>query len=376
MLSHDSAPGAESNGDEFSTGRASFSGRDTPDMGFRPKAHSEDLVKDALIALTKSSAPELELDTNTETGEARAAVLALPSRCTTTATSHPSARVIFEYWHLFVTRVDPLAKILHCPTFVKNLLDAIDNPDGQSLGMHALVLSVCYAAVSTCTDNETRRRFGESKEALLQKYSRVVEGTIANNYGLPTLESVQALVLYLFCIRREEDTANVRALFGLAVRLAQMIGLHDEPDPSMPPFEAEYRRRLWWHLCGAESRAAEEGGARSTSIMQGRNRRFPLNFNDDDLDPRMEKMPAPRIGVADTTFVIVRWEIFNLVFLLWAIRKESGEAASIKDIQEKQNRAYNETKARLQKEHLSHFDASRPFDWLCAGFIEAMMMKV
>ena len=57
-----------------------------------------------------------------------------------------------------------------------------------------------YAAVASCTNHEARRRFGESREVLLQRYGRVIESALADNYNMPVLESLQALVIYVVCL--------------------------------------------------------------------------------------------------------------------------------------------------------------------------------
>ena len=157
---------------------------------------SEDLVKDALIALTKSSVSDsqsfAEHSTNA-TGPRTHMVstdAGLPG-------SHPSARRLFEYWDLFVHRVDPLLKIIHCPSFTKNLLAVIDDPSRIAPHVETLLFSIYFAAVSTCTGKEAQRRFGESRSVLLKRYGKTIEAHLSDNYSLPALESLQALVLYL-----------------------------------------------------------------------------------------------------------------------------------------------------------------------------------
>ena len=156
----------------------------------------EDLVKDALIALTKSSADSMENKTDHPkhtAHNARSNVsldAGLPG-------SHPSARRLFEYWDLFVHRVDPLMKVIHCPSFTKHLFAAIDRPKETGTHIETLLFSICFCAVSTCTAKEARARFGETRPALLQRYGKTIEANLADNYGVPALESLQALVLYL-----------------------------------------------------------------------------------------------------------------------------------------------------------------------------------
>lgn len=90
-----------------------------------------------------------------------------------------------------------MVKIIHCPTFAEKLFGVIDNIGNVGPSTNALLLSVYYTAVSTCTAAEARRRFGESQEELMQRYGRYFESAIRHSFDAPTLEALQALVLYM-----------------------------------------------------------------------------------------------------------------------------------------------------------------------------------
>ncbi|KAI9688463.1 MAG: hypothetical protein M1822_001412 [Bathelium mastoideum] len=49
---------------------------------------------------------------------------------------------------------------------------------------------------------------------------------------------------------REEEPLNCCAFIGLSFRMAQMLGLHRDPQhfKSLDPISAEVRRRIWWHV--------------------------------------------------------------------------------------------------------------------------------
>lgn len=90
-----------------------------------------------------------------------------------------------------------MTKVIHCPTFARKLFGTIDKLDAVSSTMDALLFSMYYAAVSTCTARETRRRFGENQDLLLKRYGQRIESALSNNYDVPTIEQLQALVLYI-----------------------------------------------------------------------------------------------------------------------------------------------------------------------------------
>ena len=173
--------------------------------GERKPGNSEDLVKDALIALTRTSAADRE--SITEVGGANS------SGTKTSGDAggigmHPPVASIFMYWGLFTSRVDPLTKVIHCPTFAEKFLSCIDNLRKLGPATEALLFGIYYAAVSTCTAREARIKFGESREVLLQRYGRSIEAALADNYSMPVLESLQALVLYMVCLSTSQS--NVR----------------------------------------------------------------------------------------------------------------------------------------------------------------------
>lgn len=180
-------------------------------------------------------------------------------------------------------------------------------------------------------------------------------------------------------IRRDDSLANVKALFSLAVRMAQLIGLDKDPGQAYPPFEAEMRRRLWWHICGLESRGAEEGASRRTSILDGTDVRFPSNLNDTDLTPDMTEYPQPRAGITDVTWLLVRSEIFRLVYSVKTVKlrylagtPSEGNAAAVKT---EQKEVLEDGIKRFESEYLRYLHPSRAYDWLCIAFIEGMLVS-
>ncbi|TKA83568.1 hypothetical protein B0A55_00377 [Friedmanniomyces simplex] len=342
-------------------------------------SQSETLVKDALIALTKSSV--CEMDSTRESGpqmvsgHSNAQTGALDE----STSIYPSARQVFEYWHLFVTRVDPITKVIHCPSVAQKALEAIDRPSLPGSSTETLLFAIYYVAVSTCTANEARRRFGEIRHVLLQRYGRVVESALADTYSMPTLESVQAVVLYMIGIRRQDDGTSVATLFALAVRMAQMIGLHEDPGVGFGPFEAELRRRAWWHICGLESRAAEEGNARAKSIQEGRNVRLPANLNDEDLDPNATEAPQTRTGRTDMSWVLMRWEVQYLTYRIAAVRKlvgSDGQPPGKETTTARQRHILEEAQTRLDTVYVQHLHKSRPLDLMALAHYECILLKV
>jgi hypothetical protein len=115
-------------------------------------------------------------------------------------------------------------------------------------------------------------------------------------------------------------------LNGLAIRIAQSIGLHrDGKKLGLSPFESEIRRRLWWYLLGRDGRAAEDLGLhefpRPSAVTCG-GAQLPLNLEDSDIDPDMTELPPPRKGWTRMLAVLVNIHLCqtyaDLLQLSWA----------------------------------------------------------
>ncbi len=178
-------------------------------------------------------------------------------------------------------------------------------------------------------------------------------------------------------MRRDDSLTNIQALFSLAVRMAQLIGLHKDPGDDYPPYEVEMRRRLWWHICALESRGAEEGGARQSSVMDGCTVQLPASLNDVDIAPEMQDRAEPRIGVTDMTWVLLKWETVRLVHQLIQVKRsrtdhsDAGAAATKLELK----KILEVNRLEVNNDFLSYMHPSRPIDWMCIGWIELMLIK-
>lgn len=157
-----------------------------------------------------------------------------------------------------------------------------------------------------------------------------------------------------------------------------MIRLNEDPGSSFSPFEAELRRRLWYHLCGLESRSAEESSVRKPSVLHNHAVRMPANLNDYDVAPRMFKAPQARRGITEMTFPILRFEIHRLIFGLVEIKKKwaTFDPNKVMDRRREEQTEWLEmTQKRLDNDYMMHLDSSRPYDWMCSQFMGSMLVR-
>lgn len=150
----------------------------------------------------------------------------------------------------------------------------------------------------------------------MARYRFATEQALARANCVTTSEIIvlQAFVLFLILVRRGDDTKFSTALTGLAVKIAQSLGLHRDGThfDNISPFEIEMRRRLWWTICVLDHRSAEDQGCEMTVVERSFDTRFPLNVNDSDLSPEMTEFPPERIGPTDISFSLIRFEVCAL----------------------------------------------------------------
>jgi hypothetical protein len=191
-------------------------------------------------------------------------------------------------------------------------MKASSNTDSLSKAEEVLLFSIYYGAVCSLSPAQCEKQLGQDKEQLSNRFRFAVEQALAraNFLNSSSLMVLQAFVLFLICVRTQDDTRLVWALSGLTTHLAQALGVHrDGTNFGLSPFETEMRRRLWWHICILDSRAAEDQGADPTFTEAFYDARLPLNINDDDISPDTRETPKERQGTTEMTFCLIRFEL-------------------------------------------------------------------
>lgn len=103
-------------------------------------------------------------------------------------------------------------------------------------------------------------------------------------------------------------------MLGVAIRIAQRMGLHNESAyAKCPALEAEMRRRLWWSLILFDTRICELADYKTAMLVPTWDCRTPLNLNDFDLQPEMKDPPAVQEKSSEALFAVVRSEMGEFV---------------------------------------------------------------
>lgn len=295
---------------------------------------------------------------------------------------HPLPHQIGTYWQAFKENVDPLVKVLHIPTFERTIMNASSNLASLPRGLEALLFTIYYGAVTSLSGEDCLAKFREEKPVLLARYRFAIEQALARANFLITEELIvlQALVLFLMCLRRNSYARVIWTLTGLVVRIAQTIGVHrDSVHFSLKPFDVEMRRRLWWQVCILDTRASEDHGCDPTITEQSFDTKMPLNINDVDITPDMDDFPAEKNGCTDMSFCLIRFEVSNtfrrINYIPPGPPKQCTEHLAGITLQEKE-KWITECHQRLEERYLKDCDMSVPLFWVTATVARLMMSKM
>ena len=294
---------------------------------------------------------------------------------------HPPREQIPLYWNIFKTNVDPVIKLLHIPHHENLLSHASEDLDHISKPMEAFMFSIYYAAVTTLSAEDCLVHLGLERQGTLRKYRFAVEQALARAGFLNTQDLIvlQAMLLFLTCVRRSDDTRYVWTLTGLLIRLAQALGVHrDGQQFGVSPFETEMRRRLWWQICTLDVRASEDHGTDPSIIEQSFDTKFPLNINDEDLTTDMKEPPAEREGATDITFDLIRYSVSTTVRRLSYAPPGPGpcrtrnQHLSLED----KERMIEDLHQYLEKKYLRFLNTTIPLHWVAATVARLIMAKM
>ncbi|KAG6024833.1 hypothetical protein E4U41_001679 [Claviceps citrina] len=237
-------------------------------------------------------------------------------RQTSTTDYHPSPVQIFQLWQTYIDNVNTLLKITHVPSIQAQIIQASSDLQNAPKNIEALMFAFYTVAVQSMEAVDVYRMFRQSKREVSGRFLAALQQALLNAGFMRTTDfiSLQAYVLYLFAVRWVIDPRQVFCLIGIAVRIAQRMGLHLDPAGyGLPPFEVEQRRRLWWTIASYDRRIGEITGSTVTAISGGGDCKLPLNVNDSDLHIDGTELPAPHNGPTEMLFALTRFEIATAV---------------------------------------------------------------
>ncbi|KZZ93872.1 Transcription factor [Moelleriella libera RCEF 2490] len=284
---------------------------------------------------------------------------------------HPACEDALQLWNIYLQNVESLCKILHTPTMSQVVKKISSNPLKASKGEECLLFAIYYFAVYSMPDTECLRLFQQSRRDLMAKYQRAVLQALVNASWLKTtsLSVLQAYTLFLLAVRSQVDPDTFWSLTGIAMRLAQRMGVHrDGEDLGLPPFEVQMRRRLFWQLLPLDSFAGQVSGTGILISPDSWDTKRPLNINDAQIHPGMKDLPVDQRGATEMLFCLAKAELSN--FYNKTGVKLKGASASSKNAQEVEE-LIDGVENRIETSYLRYCDILNPLHFLTLAIVRS-----
>ncbi|KAM0431378.1 hypothetical protein ACHAPT_005355 [Fusarium lateritium] len=276
-------------------------------------------------------------------------ILSSPSLSQHPSIFHPDKPIAVELWNRYIDNVEGCLglRILHIPTDEIKVYSAIQNPTRAAFDDLALCFAIYFAATVSLEEPQIQSMLLLDKPRQLQLFKFGLEQSFAQGDFLdrPTMTGLRAFAIYLSALRVHNRGKGIWILNGLAIRVAQSLGLHRDGEKlGLPPFESELRRRLWWHLVTRDSRSGEDYGLENSTGMQPQSDvKLPLNIDDEDILPDMKTPPVEKRGWTIMTFSLV------YIDLAKAIQKLANAVTSSSPSEETRRKIIEEARSHIMK---------------------------
>ncbi|KAL2834863.1 fungal-specific transcription factor domain-containing protein [Aspergillus cavernicola] len=291
----------------------------------------------------------------------------------TLAEQHPSYNEATKLWNVYVQNVESLCKVLHVPTVAKMVDTVSKTPAAASKSDECLLFVIYYFAVLSMSDVECLQEFSKSRKHLMLRYRTAVCQALVNASWLKTtaMPVLQAYTLLLIAMRTQIDSHTFWILTGIAVRLAQRMGLHRDGEKlGLPPFEVQMRRRLFWQLLPLDAYAGQVSGTGISISPNSWDTKQPLNINDDQIFPGMTQQPQEQRGASEMIFCLSRIELSNFYTRTGVKMKELDATIQFKDAGDIE-KLIDEVEDLIETRFLRYCDILNPLHVFTSGIVRS-----
>lgn len=238
--------------------------------------------------------------------------------------------------------------------------------------MEPLFFAIYSMAAMSLNDRECQEYLNEPQKTVLARYIECTKVSLSRAKFMSTtsLLVLQALVLHILSVRDFYEPRAIWSLTGVALRIAQSMGLErDGVSLGLPPFETEMRRRIWWLLKTHDYQTAELCGlSKFRNIDSGtESTKWPSNVNDDQLHPGMTETPRASETLTDAAFVGLRYELASFATRRVNKYRQNGEMCSgwerhlaSGEDREESDAALKELEGHFETRYLRYCDPSQP----------------
>ena len=157
----------------------------------------------------------------------------------------------------FVSNFHPIVPLVHIPSLRKKYEDFFLESTSAAktdIFVSSLLLAALFAgAVTLVSSGQRRLTPGLNPEILaIQLHKEATTALFQTRFPRgPTIETLSAYLILQGTWMRDEEPLTTCGFIGVAVRVAQMLGLHRDPShytSEMSQINTELCRRVWWHV--------------------------------------------------------------------------------------------------------------------------------
>lgn len=317
----------------------------------------------------------------------------------------PSVGQAHKLWQAFLTCVNPLTKVVHVPT-VQSLVAARDVDSSLVLApsQAALLFAMHAAGAMALTDADCASTFpGETPRAVLLGRVAAAEVALARagllrNPFIPAcpeapkegrgqggdLVLLQALVLYVLCVRSAGDAHAAWLLTGMALRMGRGMGLHTTTGGPSSVLDAQMRLRVWWQLLVVEVRGAQLAGMTPSSgeaMDSARTLPLPRDVDDADLTAgaTSHRKAKRRRGPSEMLFPLMRYELTAF----WArqgdrlvSRQRPRDSQGVELTPDDKDALVDELEDRLESTYVRYCDPADAVHLIAVGGLRVALAKL
>ena len=299
---------------------------------------------------------------------------------------HPYPDQILALWQIYLRNVNPVMKLIHAPTIDKAIQHTASHSEKVSKSVEALLFAIYSVAVMSMQDKDCEQRFGQPRKPLLSRYVRATKLALsrANLMGTSNIVVLQAFLLHLASVRDSYDSRTLWNMLGVAIRIAEGMGMHrDGSTLGLPPFDSEIRRRMWWEMSLLDQKSGDLSGHSKFGAFDGDTKlpQCPANVDDHELFPTMRSPPEESKKVTDSLYCAMRADLFAY-WSSYAVRRRKegmsgnmlGNHANGEDLQDK-DKAIEDFEQMLESKYVRYLDPSQPLQFLSMLVARAVVSK-
>ena len=184
----------------------------------------------------------------------------------------PPKRQCHILYRCYISGVHGVFPLAHLPTLLQWYDDFWSWHDNRYSTMTpypypafiSLLYAILFGGSVSCSRYVFDAEFaGESRSSVSSRLSDHAIRSLSQLSFLrsPTLPGLMAFLIIHTLLCREEEPLVGSLSFSLALRMAEIMGLHREPASfDIEPHHAEARRRVWWHIVWMDSLVSNATG--------------------------------------------------------------------------------------------------------------------